>query len=293
MLIEKIKRILEKSGFQYFECSGCFDIIAKRKNMMIIKVLANVDSFQMSQANNLKILAKSLNASACVIGLRTRREDLKDDIIYERFGIPTFTPDTLEGVVSNNVPLVYRSRGGLFAEIDPEKLRKRREEAGLTQSKLAAIVGVTKKNIYEHEKAVKGASYSIVEKIEQILGDVSKTKGLDIDYDDVKNESKDTFQRTASKDLKNIGFTTNFVYQSPFNIIAERPDEEFVLFSDAEKSGSRIEKNLPHIKNFSRISKKSVLIITQEDREFDIPTIKESELRVMTSGELKKFVKKW
>lgn len=293
MLVENIENILNKGGFQYFECSGCFDIIAKRKELMIIKILNNVDSLLESQANDMKILARSLNATPCLIGTSTRRENLKNDVVYQRFGIPTFTADTLKSIIENDAPFVYSSRGGLFAEIDPEKLKSKRMESGLTQAKLAEIVGVNKKSIYEHEKSVKGASYVIVEKIEDAIGDVRKMKGMEIDYENIKNKPTDTFQKIASSDLKKIGFETNFVYHSPFNIIAEQPDKDFIIFSDAEKSGNRVEKNLSHIKNFSKISKKSVLIITQDEKEFDLPTIKESDLRVMSNAELKNFVKKW
>jgi putative transcriptional regulator len=293
MMIEKIENTLERNGFQYFECSGCFDIIAKRNDMMIIKILNNVDSLLESHANNLKIVARSLNATPCVIGVSTRRENLKNGIVYERFGIPTFTPQTLDEIIENESPLAYSARGGLFMEIDPEKLKDKRIKSGLTQAKLAEIVGVTKKHIYEHEKLKKGANYKIVERIEDAIGDVTITKTLDISYNNIKNEPRDIFQKAASRDLKNIGFDTNFIHNSPFNIIAEKPKDDFVIFSDAEKSGKRVEKNLPDIKNFSKISRKSVLVITQDDKEFDVPTIKESDLRVMTSSDLKKFVKKW
>jgi putative transcriptional regulator len=153
-IMNDVEKSLERGGFEHCRCEGCFDIAARRDFTIFLKVLNNVDSIQESQANNLKIISKGFDAAVAVVGLRTRRESLRDNVVYERFDIPTFTPPTLENIIANDrLPYIYRRRGGFFAEIDPARLKAGRQKAGLSQAGLADRVGVTKKNIYEHERA--------------------------------------------------------------------------------------------------------------------------------------------
>ncbi|MEM7819578.1 MAG: helix-turn-helix domain-containing protein [Candidatus Aenigmatarchaeota archaeon] len=293
ILKDCVKKILNENDFDYFECTGCLDIIAKKNYILLLKILYNVDSFQFEQANNLKILSKNLNALAFLLGIRTRKEKLKNNIIYERFEIPTITPNTLENILTHHIPFVHRFRGGLFVKIDPEKLRKNREMANLTQAQLARMVGVTKKSIYEHESRVMSASYEIVEKIENIIGSVSRPYDLFIKYENVKNLPKNIFEKKVSDNLEKMGFKTDLIHQTPFNIIADEIDNNFMIFLNAEKSQKRIEITLPYLKGFMKISKKYALIITDKEYNLDVPVISENELRYMDTKDIKNIVKNW
>src|SRR3989338_7517700 len=138
MLIRTVEKILEDHNYKYYEWRGCFDIVASnRSSTCILKILDNVDSIQEDQANNLKILSSNISAFTAIIGTHTRRDTLEDEILYERYGIPTMTPDTFSDILYEKMPHVYRTRGGLFIEIDPIKLRQARKKTGLSQKQLA------------------------------------------------------------------------------------------------------------------------------------------------------------
>jgi len=291
MLINDVEDVLEKAGFDYCLCDGCFDIAAQRDFTIFLKVLGNVDSFQESQATNLKIISRDFDAAVAVVGLHTRRENLIDNIVYERFDIPTFTPGTLENIVINEMfPSIYRSRGGLFTEINPIKLRKMREKAGLSQSELARQVGVTKKSIYEHEKERKKALFGIVKRIEMIIGNVSDPLVLDFEYSDARNAPKETFERQVLYDLKRIGFATDVVYQTPFNIVAK--NHRIMLLSRADENRKRIEKTIHRVSELSNLTDIPALAVTRDEMDLDIPTLQEKELRHMRSTrDLRKILK--
>ena len=292
MLLREIEGMLVDKGFGYCEYGGCFDIAArKNESMMLIKVLTNIDSFQEEQAQNLKILSRELDAKPVVVGSHTRREKLSDNIVYERFEIPALTPRTLENIIGGLFPEIYRFRGGMFAEINPQALKGAREHADLSQSELARKVGVTKKSIYEHESRKLKIVYKNAVRIEKVL----KTRiilplEMKASYE-IEATPRSEFETKISGNFRRIGFGTGFVYQSPFNMIAK--EKNFTLLSDVEESRKQIQRNVPHISEFSRLAGKSAVIITREEFNFDIPTIREEELSSMKRNDIKRLVKNW
>lgn len=282
-LKEEVAGILEENDFNYCEYSGCFDIIARKDSILLLKVLGNIDSFQSEQAENLKILSRQLVAHSFLIGNHTTREALQNGIVYERFDIPTITVRTLEGVIHNNIPMVFRFRGGLYAQIDSEKLREKRMKSGMTQSDLAKKVGVTKKSIYEHEKNDMAAEYEIVKRMEKIIGIVTEPVRTSFDSDAKKN-AKTRFEAVVSKDLRGIGFDVDFVHQSPFNIIAN--EGKTMILSEAQERLS--EEKLQKLADLSDITKKSAVAITKEEMKSDLPSVTEKELKRMNKKEFLK-----
>jgi len=120
-LINEVDETLRKINFET-QCydSICFDIVAKKinefeklqKSFLFLKILLNIDSIQFQQAKNLKILSNFLDAFACIVGIQTRYEKLKDNIIYERFDLPAFTLGTLKNILlDSEFQYIYRDRG--------------------------------------------------------------------------------------------------------------------------------------------------------------------------------------
>ncbi len=291
-LIDKVERVLEGKNYDYSEYSGCFDIVARRHETLLLKVLDNIDSFQEGQSNNLKILSAGLDASTFLIGNHTRRENLRDGVLYDRFGVFAMTVGTLESVMDNELPVLYRNRGGMFAEIDPEKLRKRRTEAGLSQAELAKKLGISKKSIYEHESRKMRAEYDIVKKMERLIGSVTDPVNMKQREPAETQAAKGGFPAIVSNDLKKMGLETSFVTQTPFNIVAH--SENFLVISDAEERAKRAERNAPFLKGFAKTTDKPILVVTRQELDLDVPSIPEKELRELDNmKELKRFLNRW
>jgi putative transcriptional regulator len=289
-LQDKVTEIIEEYDYDYFNYSGCFDILARKDEIFLLKLLGNIDSFQQEQAKNLKVVSKNLEAHPFLVGEKTRREFLEDNILYERFNIPAVTPNTLENILQSRLPKVSRMRGGLFVNINPQKLKEKREKAGLSQSELARKVGITKKSIFEHEHKEMKADYEIVKIIERFIGDVSDAANTSLGSVE-KGKPKDNFEKSVALYLKKMGFDINFVSQTPFNIIAKK---ELTIFSEAENSRKIIEKNTVYMKEFSDITEKPVLVITKEEINAEIPSLKEKELKELhSSKDIRKFLRKW
>jgi putative transcriptional regulator len=293
MLRHDVEHILDRADYEYSGYAGCFDIVARReKEILLLKVLDNVDSIQKEQAENMKVLSHALDAAPAIVGLWTRREKLYDDIVYDRFDIPAFTPKTLQNALNGSWPMIYRFRGGFFSQINPEQLREKRNGAGLTQSELADQADVTKKNIYEHEAGRKFARKETVERIEKMLGKVSEHINFwDSRAAAGKAEPRGQFEKAVSGNLRRIGFETSFVYQTPFNIIAS--ERKFLVLSDAEENERKAEKNEKYLTSFSDVVGKPVLVITRKKLDIALPSDQERDIKNMTKKDLIRTVKGW
>ncbi len=292
-MLERVKGILEEGGFEFCEYNGCFDIAARKEAVFLIKLLTNIDSLQEDQASSLKTISSFIGAKALLVGLHTRREQLSDGILYERFGIPAITPKTLENILLDNAnPSLYRFRGGMFAEINPTELRSAREQKGLSQAELAAKVGITKKSVYEHENTRIKIEYKNAAKIERVLkAELIEPLEIETTYEKTELAPRTIFETKISRTFRRIGFDTNSVYQSPFNMLAS--DKELLLLSDVEEKQNHIGKKIPYIKDFSKISRKSAVIITREEANFDVPSLTEDKLSEMKPKDIRKIIKKW
>ena len=284
-LVQQTISTLERNDYSTYEYNGCFDIAARKTNLMLLKVLQNVDSFQIEQAKNLKIISNNLDAHPLVIGIQTRRERLKKGIVYERLEMPTVSLETFEDLIANGIyPKIYRDKGGLYVEIDSNLLRETRKNKEMTQRELAEAVGVNKKMIYEHEKKQLRMTLEIAKRMEKMLEEKLITQASPFKRFEAHGKPVDRLEKSVEKDLRKLGFETDFVKQAPFDVFAK---EEVLLISDIEENRRRMLKRAVNLKNFIPIANKPALLITEnvkEDDIFGIPVLQRKELEEFESG---------
>jgi putative transcriptional regulator len=290
---QQVQNFLEENDYATCEYKGCFDIAAQKNVLLLLKTLMNVDSFQQEQARNLKIISNNLDAHPMIIGIQTRREKLKPGIVYERYDMPTVSLKTFEDLICNSIyPKIYRDRGGLYVEIDSDVLKDSRKRKGMTQRELAEAVGINKKAIYEHEKKQLRMLLTIAEKLEQILNKkIIKPTEVFKKYDE-HGYPKDRMEKAVGKNLERIGFKTDFVKQSPFDVFAK---EKSLVISDIEMNRKKMIKHAADLKDFITVVKKPAVFITKDFKEEEIhgiPVIKKKELEEIDKKELIKKAKK-
>jgi putative transcriptional regulator len=290
---QQVQSFLEQNDYATCEYKGCFDIAAQKNVLLLLKTLLNVDSFQLEQAKNLKIISNNLDAHPMIVGIQTRREKLKSGIVYERYDLPTVSLKTFEDLICNSIyPRIYRDRGGLYVEIDSDVLKDSRKRKGLTQRELAEAVGINKKVIYEHEKKKLRMLLIIAEKLEQILNKkIIKPTEVFKKYEE-HGYPKDRLEKVIGKNLEKIGFKTDFVKQSPFDVFAK---EKALVISDIEMNRRKMIKHAADLKDFINVVKRPAVFITKDSKEEEIhgiPIVKKKELEEMDKKELIKKAKK-
>src|SRR5438093_6233635 len=80
-LADQIVKSLSEKEFEVFISSGCFDIVAKRESLILIKVLINIDSLNQDQASSLKTVSYFVSAYPLVISIKSNRDFLAKNII--------------------------------------------------------------------------------------------------------------------------------------------------------------------------------------------------------------------
>lgn len=289
-LRENVKNLLEQRNYEIYETTGCFDIAAKKEELLLIKILKNIDSFIFHHALSLQSISSALDAYPFLIGKNTNHEKLIPGIIYERFQIPVMCIETFEMILDSEIPELWRNKGGIYVEINPSALRNARIENNLSQKELAELVGVSLKTIYIHEKFRLKANIKIVEKIESVLGKKVRSKVNVFRRYEFRGKAKDNLEKFVSKKLREIGFDVYFAYHAPFDVSAK---EKEVIISDIENDRRKIHYRYRRFAEFVRFLGFDGAVITENYRkECEVPIIPKKDLEeVKTKKEFIKLVR--
>ena len=174
-LINTTRAILAKAGFDVSSALTirgiCFDIVARRDNqVLIIKVLSNIDAFSKDNADEMKVLAESLGATPMVTGERSSSGALEPGIVYSRFNISIVSNETLADLLLEEAPpFIFAAPGGLYVRLDSELLKQAREARGISLGVLAETAGVSRRTIQMYESGM-GAMIDAALRMEEYLG---------------------------------------------------------------------------------------------------------------------------
>lgn len=175
-LIYRILKILRQKKYREVISPNsrlyCFDIIASNgTNSIILKYFRNIDSCNRIVADEMKKLSLVFKGIPIIVGEKSKKQKLKDGIVYRRFGITVVSPDTLRlWIIEEEYPVFYAERGGIYVKIDGRKIKIMREKLGLSLGDLARKVGVSRKAIYSYENQAMETTPYVAYKLEEVLG---------------------------------------------------------------------------------------------------------------------------
>lgn len=154
----------------YSDVKGCVDLVAKSdSNVFVVRILSNVDALRDESVAEFVRLAVAVGATPIIVGERTKRDVLRDGVVYRRYGVSVVTPHTLERILDGDFPVFEEFKGKRIVYLNPDALRRAREALGLSQNDLAREVGTTKDSIYRYERGFP-ASEATAKKIVKVLG---------------------------------------------------------------------------------------------------------------------------
>ena len=292
-LINTTRAILAKAGFDISAAltlrSVCFDVVARRDSqLLIIKVLSNVDAFARDNADEMKVLADALCASPMLIGERSSSGPLEPGIVYSRFGIPIMSNETLADHLLEEVPpFIFAAPGGLYVKLDKDMLKSIREERGISLGTLADVAGVSRRTIQMYESGM-GAMIDAALRIEEYLGlpivepiDPFEFKSKERSCEERSvTEQIDTF---AVNQLCNLGFSVRPVIRSPFEAVSH--NDRALMLTGVGSDDAKLVQRAVVASDIARIMDRfSVLIV---ERKHDRDSI--DSTAVVSNDELKKI----
>ncbi|MEE9409371.1 MAG: helix-turn-helix domain-containing protein [Candidatus Heimdallarchaeota archaeon] len=317
-ILNEVEKFLQNTGYGIAKLSpgsnACFDIIAKRRNqLIIIKVEPYVDNFDRDNSFELKNIASFLNASPIIIGEKGRRfSQIEDGLVLLRYGIPVISTETFSNLIANGVPpIVYCSRGGYFVQINRKVFRQARIERDLSYADLAHLVGVSRRTIYEYEHSINPPPETTA-RLEEIL-DVPIAQGIRIFDIEIEKESKpqysvnsmSSFKEEISSILQDLGFLSQFWTRlSPFDAFGEHKSQDMhsglnVLVCVDEDQNKNLFKRISLTQDIASLTKRRAIMIVEDDQDHpatqSIPTFTLEELNQMKKAFdlVKRWVKKY
>jgi len=276
-LLKNIREVLAKAGFYISEIYSThltgFDIIARRDEMLlIIKVLTNVDSLSENVANELMKLSSLLRGSPLLIGEKNGSGSLEDDVVYFRFGIYTITFSTLKNYLLEGIPVtIYAAPGGLYANLDQEKLQQLRKEKNISLGTFARNVKISRKTVQMYEEGM-NAKVEVAIKIEELLESpitspidlfrISKsdTKKSQTYEDGVRNIKE--FQREIFSLLENVGYRIFPMNRCPFEALSK--EKEKIILTSVQESNRKLIQKAQIMSSISKITEKYAVVFTDK-----------------------------
>ncbi|MFX1314920.1 MAG: helix-turn-helix domain-containing protein [Promethearchaeota archaeon] len=179
-ILKKIDIILKKANFETFALDNfsskknkfCFDLLVKKNDLIFsVKVFPNIDNINSDIINDIKSLSLILKSKPLLIGIKNRYQNLEDNTIYVRDGLPFITINTLEKILDNNkYPYILAKRGGGIVFINGGLMKTLRENQEISRKELSEKIGVTKRTVCAYENESMHPSEKIANSIKHVLG---------------------------------------------------------------------------------------------------------------------------
>ncbi len=280
-LVGNITAMLEDAGFTVSDrCAirpKSFDIAARRRDdVLLLKVLANVDAFDGYTGVEMRRLGAYLEATPIVVGLRTRDEELKPGVVYFRHGVPVISPDTAVDLFVEGVPpLIYAAPGGLYVNIDGDLLADARTEREWSLGKLASELGVSRRTVSKYEDGM-NASVEVAAELETLFDQplASPVEVLD-GAESVRDEADAPEELEADPDdahlvtvLTRVGFDVHPTQRAPFKAVSENERRERKMLTGHSDFNRTAEKRARIMSSVGHVTRtRSVYVVDSAKRE--------------------------
>lgn len=281
-LIEKVVKILLRKNYSLLFSNSCFDIAAKRKDLLLLKVLLNADSFLKRHAESLKVLSYFLSAKPFLISERDSRGYLDDCVFYFRFGIPVVTLKLFEEIISDKTTSIIACKGGRKVSIDVKLLKEMRMKSGMSLRRLSEKLGISKKALYEIESEKVEPSLDTVEKLEEIFK-ISLRKPYKPNIEPMVIKPTDSFQLKIYKKLGEIGIRSSSTRSELFELIGQSSFRIFIKIVRNEGEMKNYSEELKKASDF--FSTKSFLVPKKKiSTDYGIPVVTKDRLMSISSA---------
>ena len=276
-LLREVRDTLIKTGFYVSDFYSMrpigFDLVARRDNsLLIIKVLTNIDGMSEDVARELRTLSTLLKGCPLLIGERSGTGLLREDVVYDRFGIQTITSETFKTHLLEGIPLeVYAAPGGLYVKLDNEKIKKLRIEQNISLGSFARSLKVSRRTVQMYEDGM-NASIEVALRIEDSLG-IDVTIPIDILKYQVpkklvrpaiqEKEGFRQFQREIFSILKQVGYKVIPLERAPFEAVSQ--DRKKILLTCVDEYNKKLLRKAQVVSSISKITEKHAVLIIEKD----------------------------
>jgi putative transcriptional regulator len=293
--LQLVTSVMITAGFEVSERFSIrprsFDLMARKNGtLLIIKVVAHIDSVSEDVAFDLEVISRHLGGVPLIVGERARDAELERGAVYVRYGIYAISPSTLyDYFVDLTPPLVYASPGGLYVNIDGEVLRDLREKRSMSLGDLGQVLGVSRRTISKYESGM-GTTLDVAIRIEEFFN-TGVVKSINLILHEppkaMEPEPRDaiTDKQTPVEFFRQIGMQLHTLHGAPFQALLTF--EKHTILTGIGPA-DKVIKRAALIGNISQIAKKHAMcVITDHYKQKKIGktlVIGEDSLRRISDG---------
>lgn len=225
-----IKRVSNRVSIIEYPRSGskAFDIVSSDdEKRLFVRVVESVDSLSRGDVAELKASSRMYGATPLIVARYARGYEIEEDVVYEKHGVYVLSVEGLRSVVEKKEPLYVINYKGLYLiRINPERLRGKRIEKGLSLGDLASILGVSRKTVYEYERGRMCLSIEKALRLLEVFGEevfepVNVLENPEISIDELESLSEpDThIEEKILNKLRSLGYTVVHLKRAPVDVI--------------------------------------------------------------------------
>ncbi|MHA1614733.1 MAG: transcriptional regulator [Candidatus Thorarchaeota archaeon] len=304
-LTQELISQLDEAGFSLSsQCDvrpSCFDLVARKgEQLLLVKVLSNIDALTKEDADALQLVAHFFNATPLIVGHKTRKGQLDSGVVYKRHGVSTIAPRSFQSmIVEKRMPREFAQRGGRLVAINGAKLRKARLEHQMSTGDLADCIQVSARAVLAYEKDEMDVSKDIADRLEKVL-----ETDLMIPIDILQEQAEvptmqhgtptDVLEVRVNEFFARLGMKVLWTDRAPFHVAAKEDDAPLISGVGSIKSWS-LKKRIDILKSVSKVTEADAVIIVEEGQSeenvVDLPVIRQLELDdIDKPRELKKII---
>ena len=291
-LVDEVRGALAKTGFYLSDRHTgrglCFDVVARRdQTLLLIKALQNVDAFSRGNADELRMIARTLGGSPLVVGERSGTGALEDGVVYNRFGVPIVSRQTFIDFFEEGVPpFIFSAPGGLYVRLDTDALRRLRDERQISLGALADIAGVSRRTIQMYLEGM-SATVDIAIRLEEFLGEPivvpvdpflfsASVERVLSSFARLQELERDVFRR-----LEHLGYDVLPTIRCPFEAFTQH--EETTLLTGVGGPEENLARKAAIVSNIGKVVERDAVLFVQRRTVRvsleGIPVIGRDELR--------------
>jgi putative transcriptional regulator len=305
-VLVEINDLLSNHGFETSNIydRSCFDMVARKElELLLLKILINVDGFTGNQAEEIKKVADIFLASPLVVGIKSKNEYLEEDVVYERHGIPVIAKETLKNMVVDGVyPEIFADRGGYYVQMDGEVIKQVREAQNISRQDLANKAHVSRETIYKYERGMVRAFPETAMMLESILN-MKITLSVNLlnvpEYEKGKtdNSNNPPLANENQPNLAKLGFGVISTNRTPFDALAKqefrkklKKKNDVTVITNMEKNRNQqaLKKMALNVKDLSGITEAEAVFLLEGKKSLKciegIPVVHNWEIKEMKNS---------
>jgi putative transcriptional regulator len=166
---------------------------------------------------------------------------------------------------------VYAAPGGLYVNLDQDKIKKLRMEQNISLGSFARSLKVSRRTVQMYEEGM-NASIEVALRIEGSLGtnvtapiDILKhrTPKKEVQPASIETEGFRKFQREIFSILEHVGYKVIPLERAPFEAVSQ--DKKKILLTCVDEYNKKLLRKAQAVSNISKVTERHAVLITDKD----------------------------